>query len=220
MEPHVTGHAFELPGFRSLLRHALPRFAEGVVAPVAVFYLALLVLGQTGAVAVAVLWVFGGVACRLVRRGPVPGTLMLAALGVSARAVLAFGTGNPKLFFLQPTLGTLLVGALFLASVPLGRPMAQKVATDLVPLPDAFLAHGRVRRFFLRLSLLWSLVFFANAVFSLWLLWHESLETFLWLRTSVVAAAWAAAGAVSLLGFRRIVDRVGGEAAVPVAAAV
>ncbi len=213
MEPHVNGHTFELPAFGALLRHALPRFLEGVLAPVAVFYLALLALGQTGAVAAAVLWVFGGIALRLARRGPVPGTLMLAALGVSARAVLAFGTGNPKLFFLQPTLGTLLVSMTFLASVPLGRPMAQKVATDLVPLPEAFLAHGRVRRFFLRLSLLWALVFFANAAFSLWLLWHESLETFLWLRTSVVALAWVAAGAVSLLGFRRIVARVGREAA-------
>lgn len=217
MDLHVTGHAFELPRFQVLLRHALPRFLEGVLAPVAVFYLALLVLGQTGAVIVAVLWVFGGIALRLVRRGPVPGTLMLAALGVSARAALAFGTGNPKLFFLQPTLGTLLVSAVFLASVPLGRPMAQKVATDLVPLPDAFLAHGRVRRFFLRLSLLWALVFFANAAFSLWLLWHESLETFLWLRTSVVGVVWVAAGAVSLLGFRRIVERVGGEVVVPAA---
>ncbi|GAA2737189.1 VC0807 family protein [Actinocorallia aurantiaca] len=219
MELHVTGHTFELPRFRVLLRHALPRFVEGVIAPVAVFYLALLLLGQGGAVAVAVLWVFGGIALRLVRRGPVPGTLMLAALGVSARAVLALGTGNPKLFFLQPTLGTLLVGTVFLASVPLGRPMAQKVATDLVPLPDAFLAHDRVRRFFLRVSLLWALVFFANAVFSLWLLWHESLETFLWLRTSAVGLAWVAAGAVTLLGFRRIVDRVGSEIAVPVATA-
>ncbi|GAA0935825.1 VC0807 family protein [Actinocorallia libanotica] len=220
MDLHVTGHAFELPGFRVLLRHALPRFVEGVIAPVAVFYAALVLLGQTGAVVVAVVWVFGGIALRAARRHPVPGTLLLAALGVSARAVLAFGTGNPKLFFLQPTLGTLLVSGVFLASVPLGRPMAQKVATDLVPLPDAFLAHDRVRRFFLRVSLLWSLVFFANAVFSLWLLWHESLETFLWLRTSVVAAAWVAAGAVSLVGFRRIVDRVGGEAAAPVAAGV
>lgn len=219
MELHVTGHTFELPRFRVLLRHALPRFVEGVIAPVAVFYLALLLLGQSGAVAVAVLWVFGGIVLRLVRRGPVPGTLMLAALGVSARAVLALGTGNPKLFFLQPTLGTLLVGTVFLASVPLGRPMAQKVATDLVPLPDAFLAHDRVRRFFLRVSLLWALVFFANAVFSLWLLWHESLETFLWLRTSAVGLAWVAAGAVTLLGFRRIVDRVGSEIAVPAATA-
>ncbi|GAB2852780.1 hypothetical protein GCM10022221_60290 [Actinocorallia aurea] len=196
-------HGFTLPPFGQMLRHAAPRFTEGVLAPVAVFYLALLALGQTGAVFVAVGWVFAAIAWRAVRRQPVPGTLFLAAIGVCARAALAFGTGDPRLFFLQPTLGTLAVGAVFLCSVPLGRPMAQKVATDLVPLPPEFLAHAGVRRFFLRISLLWALVFFTNALFSLWLLFHESLETFLLLRTSVVALLWIAAAAVTLIGFRR-----------------
>ncbi|MCD0453388.1 hypothetical protein LO762_30030 [Actinocorallia sp. API 0066] len=201
-------HAFALPPFSVLLRHAVPRFVEGVIAPVAVFYLALAALGQGGAIVAAVLWVFAAIAWRMARRDPVPGTLTLAAIGVLARAALAFGTGDPRLFFLQPTLGTLLVGSVFLASVPLGRPMAAKIASDLVPLPPDFLAHGRVHRFFLRISLLWALVFFTNAVFSLWLLFHESLETFLVLRTSVVALLWTAAAAITLAGFRRTLCHV------------
>ncbi|MDX6740510.1 VC0807 family protein [Actinocorallia sp. A-T 12471] len=207
-EEHRLG--FVLPPLPQLLRHAAPRFVEGVIAPVAVFYLALLVLGQTGAVITAVVWVFAAIAWRAGRRQAVPGTLFLAAIGVCARAALAFGTGDPRLFFLQPTLGTLAVGAVFLCSVPLGRPMAQKVASDLVPLPPEFLAHAGVRRFFLRISLLWALVFFTNAVFSLWLLFHESLQTFLLLRTSVVALLWVAAAAVSIAGFQRIVTSVTG----------
>jgi hypothetical protein len=217
MELHGGGHiGFELPKFGDLIRHAVPKLIEGVVAPVVVFYIALAALGQTGAIIVAVAWVFGAIAIRLVRRHPVPGALMLAALGVIARAALAFGSGNPKLFFLQPTLGTLLVSCTFLASVPLGRPMAQKIATDLMPLPEALLAHGRVRQLFQRLSLLWAAVFFVNATFSLWLLWHESLETFLWLRTSVVALLWVAAFAVSLHGFHRCLAKVNSERRIPV----
>lgn len=210
----LASRTFELPCLSVLLRHALPRFIEAVIAPVAVFYLALLVLGQTGAVVVAVLWVFGAIGIRLIRNLDVPGALMLAALGVSARGALAFGTGNPKLFFLQPTLGTLLVSAAFLASVPLGRPMAQKIATDMVPLPEDFLAHGRVRQFFLRMSLLWAFVFFTNAAVSLYLLWHESLETFLWLRTGLVFMLWVVAVAISLRGFRRCLAQVNSEALV------
>jgi hypothetical protein len=99
----------------------------------------------------------------------------------------------------------------FLASVPLRRPLAQKVATDMVPMPEAFLRHARVRQFFLRISLLWSLVFFTNALFSLWMLFHESIGTFLWVRTSVVALLGAAAAAVSVLGFRRCLRHVNGE---------
>ncbi|GAA3206560.1 VC0807 family protein [Actinocorallia longicatena] len=208
--------AFELPRIGVLLRHALPRIIEGIIAPVVVFYIALVALGQTGAVIVAVAWVFGAIAVRMARGHAVPGALILAGLGVTARAALAFGSGNPKLFFLQPTLGTLLVSGTFLASVPLGRPMAQKIATDMMPLPEAFLAHGRVRQFFLRISLLWALVFFVNATFSLWLLWHESLETFLWLRTSVVALLWVAAFGVSLHGFQRCLRQVNAEKRLPV----
>ena len=204
--------AFELPRLTSMLRHALPRFVEGVIAPVAVFYAALVLLGLNGALVAAVSWVYGGIAWRYWRGHGVPAMLLLAALGVTVRAVLAAITGSPVVYFLQPTLGTLMVSMAFLASVPLGRPLAQKVATDMVPMPEAFLRQPRVRRFFLRISLLWSLVFFANALFSLWMLFHESIGTYLWVRTSVVALLGASAAAVSVLGFRRCMLRVNREA--------
>src|SRR2546427_394125 len=85
-------------------------------------------------------------------RQPVPGTLMLAAAGVTVRAVLAAATGSAVVYFLQPTLGTLVVSAAFLCSVPLRRPLIQKLASDMVPLPEAFLAREPVRRFFMRIT--------------------------------------------------------------------
>ncbi|TNY35076.1 VC0807 family protein [Thermomonospora catenispora] len=206
-------HAFEPPRLTSMLWHALPRFAEGVIAPVAVFYAAFVLLGLNGALAAAVLWVYGGIGWRLYRGREVPGMLLLAALGVTVRAVLAAITGNPVVYFLQPTLGTLLVSMTFLASVPMRRPLAQKIATDMVPMPEAFLRHERVHRFFLRISLLWSLVFLMNASISLWMLFHESIGTYLWVRTGLVAALGAAAAAISVLGFRRCLRHVTAEAA-------
>jgi hypothetical protein len=199
---------FEMPRLAAMLRHALPRFVEGVIAPVAVFYGGLLLLGFHGALIVAVGWVYAGVLWRVVRRKPVPGALMLAAVGVTVRAVLAAATGSMVVYFLQPTLGTLLVSMSFLCSVPLRRPLAQKIATDLVPMPEVFLRQQRVQRFFLRISLLWSLVFLVNAAVSLWLLLHQSIGVFLWARTGIVAALGAAAVVVSILGFRRLLHRV------------
>jgi hypothetical protein len=196
-----------------MLRHALPNFIEGVIAPVAVFYAALVLLGFHGALIAAVGWVYTGVLWRVVRRRPVSGTLMLAAVGVTIRAVLAAATGSVVVYFLQPTLGTLLVSMSFLCSVPLRRPLAQKIATDMVPMPDAFLEHDRVRQFFLRISLLWSLVFLVNSLISLWLLLHQSIGFFLWVRTSIVAVLGAAAVAVSVLGFRRLLHNVNAERA-------
>jgi hypothetical protein len=209
----TVGRVFEMPRLTILLRHALPKFVEGVIAPVAVFYLALMALGLHGALIAAVSWVYLGVLWRLVRRRPVPGTLLLAAIGVTARAAVSAATGSVVLYFLQPTLGTVVVSAAFLASVPLRRPLAQKLAVDMVPLPDAFLAHERVRQFFLRISLLWSMVLLANAAITLWLLLSQSIGVFLWVRTGVVAALGAAAIAVSVLGFRRLLRHVNAEPA-------
>ncbi|MFB4320433.1 VC0807 family protein [Actinomadura sp. 21ATH] len=209
----VPHPGFELPRLTAMLRHALPRFIEGVIAPVAVFYAAFALLGLNGALVAAVTWVYGGIVWRYVRGHGVPAMLMLAAVGVTVRAVLAAYTGSPVVYFLQPTLGTLMVSVAFLASVPLGRPLAQKMATDMVPMPEAFLRHERVRQFFLRISLLWSMVFLANAVFSLYMLLNESIGTFLWVRTSVVALLGAGAAAVSVVGFRRCLRHVNGEPA-------
>jgi hypothetical protein len=205
MEP---AHRFEIPRLTALAVHAVPRVVESMIAPVVVFYAGMLVLGLNGALVTAVTWVYGGILVRLVRRRPVPGTLLLAALGVTARAALAAITGSAVVYFLQPTLGTMLVAMSFLTSVPLGRPLAAKVATDLVPLPEAFLAHQRVHRFFLRMSLLWSLVFTLNTALSLWLLFSQSISTYLWVRTIAVALLGAAAVVISVWSFRRCVARV------------
>ncbi|HEY7488848.1 MAG TPA: VC0807 family protein [Streptosporangiaceae bacterium] len=202
-----------MPRLTTLLRHAFPRIVEGVLAPVAVFYAALVMLGFHGALVAAVGWVYLGILYRLVRRKPVPATLLLAAVGVTARAVVSAATGSVVIYFLQPTLGTLVVAMTFLASVPLGRPLALKLAVDMVPLPDAFVRHERVRQFFLRISLLWSMVLMANVAISLWLLLSQSIGTFLWVRTGVVIALGAAAVGVSIVGFRRLLRHVNDEPA-------
>jgi len=199
---------FELPRIPALLWHALPKFLEGVIAPVAVFYAALVLLGFDGALVAAVAWVYGGILWRLVRRKPVPGTLLLAAVGVTVRAVLAAATGSPVVYFLQPTLGTLLVSAAFLGSVPLRRPLIQKIASDMVPLPEAFLALEPVRRFFMRITLLWSVVFLMNTAVSLWLLLSQSIAFYLWVRTGLVTGMGAVAIGISIIGFRRVLREV------------
>jgi Protein of unknown function (DUF3159) len=201
-------HRFEIPCLSRLALHALPRVIEGMIAPVVVFYAGLVLLGLDGALATAVAWVYGGILIRLARRRPVPGTLLLAALGVTARAAMAAVTGSAVVYFLQPMLGTMLVAMAFLASVPLRRPLAAKVAGDLVPLPEGFLAHRRVHRFFLGVSLLWSLVFTLNTALSAWLLFRHSVVAYLWIRTPAVALLGAAAVVISVWGFKRCVRGV------------
>ncbi|MFC7646626.1 VC0807 family protein [Streptosporangium lutulentum] len=174
-----------------------------MILPVAVFYAAFAVLGLYGALAVAVAWVYGGVVWRLVRRRAVPGTLMLAAGAVTVRAVLAGVTESSTLFFLPSCLGVFCASMGFLLTAPLRRPLAQRVASDLVPLPDHLLEHSLMRRFFMRQSVLWGCAQLVNAGLSVWLLFSLTTETYLVVRTSAVAVLLGGAGLISVLSLRR-----------------
>ncbi|MCP2347450.1 VC0807 family protein [Nonomuraea roseoviolacea] len=196
------GHTFELPKLAVLLRHAAPRVFEGMILPVAVFYAGLVVSGFVGGVVVSVAWVYGGVLYRLLRRTSVPGGVLLAAGMVTVRAVLALLSGSPVLFFLQPTLGVFCASAAFLATARVRRPLARRVAEDLVPLPAHVMEEPVMRRFFGRQSLVWGCAQLGNATLSLWLLLNQSIETYLLVRTSAVAVLLSAAALLTVLDFR------------------
>ncbi len=194
-----------IPRLTALARHATPHLLEATLIPLGLFYGGLKLLGLWGALLAALIWSYTSLLRRLVTRRRVPGMLMLGIAGLTARTALALVTGSAFLYFLQPTVGTGLVASVFLGSVLLGRPLALRLAADFMPLPEALLAHHGMRRFFLRVSLLWAAVFLANAGISLWLLVSQSLATFLWTRTVASLTLTCMAVAISTYWFRRCV---------------
>ncbi|MEZ0076777.1 VC0807 family protein [Planotetraspora sp. GP83] len=197
-----------LPRLTALIKQAVPRLLEGVVAPLAVFYAALALLGLNGALIAAVAWVYSGLLWRLVRRRPVPGTMVLAAIAITARAVLGLWSGSAVVYFIQPELGTICISMVFLASVRMRRPLVQKLTLDYIHLPSSVLKHERVRRFFARITLLWAFVLLANSTVSIWLLLHESIGTYLLIRTTAVAVISSLAFVGSAWAFRRVLQRL------------
>lgn len=194
---------FELPRVRTLLLNATPRLLEGIVLPVAVFLGALRLLGVTGAVVAGLGVAYLAIGWRLATRRPVPGILALGALTLTARSVLMVLTGSTVVYFLQPTLSTALVAVALAISVPARRPLAERLARDFCPLPPDVLAHLALRRFFERITLLWSAVQVLNASVTIWLLLTESVGTFVVTKTIVSLALTAGAIAVSIVSFQR-----------------
>ncbi|GGL32370.1 VC0807 family protein [Planomonospora parontospora] len=203
-----------LPRLTALLRQAVPRLLEGVVAPLAVFYTAFALLGEVGGMAAAMTWVYAGVGWRLVRRVPVPATMYLASLAITLRVLVSIWFGGAQFYFLQPELGTICLSMVFLASVRLRRPLVQKLTLDYVHLPAVVLKHERVRRFFARITLLWAFVLLANSTVSIWLLIQQSVGSqllvgpYLLIRTTTVAVITGLAAAVSVYAFRRVLRRL------------
>ncbi|WP_283139439.1 VC0807 family protein [Rhizohabitans arisaemae] len=200
---------FTMPRLGALIRHASPRVVAGMIAPVLAFYAGFFAFGAVGGMLASLGWVSGSVGWYMLRERTVPGTMVLAVVAVLARMLAALLTGSIVIFFLQPALGTILVSLAFLASVPLGRPLAGRLACDLVPLSQDLVEHPQVRRYFARISLLWAAVQMSNAVVSLWLLLSQSIEVYLLVRTAAVGVLMIAAAAVTLIAFNRCLRRIG-----------
>ena len=143
----------ELPDLRTVARHAAPRIVEGTVVPLVIFAVGLRLVGVWGSMIVGLAWVYGAVLTRLVRRRPVPGVLLIGAASLTARTLIALWSHSVVVYFLQPSLGTMLVAGAFLVCVgrallaalvalTLARPSAARVTS--APTPSVSLAGSTV----------------------------------------------------------------------------
>ena len=200
---------FEIPSLRALARHAVPRVVEGTLIPLLLFIVTLRLLGVWGAMAVGLVWGYGLIALRLLLRRRVPGVLLIGTATFTARTLVSVLSGSTFIYFLQPTLGTALVAGAFLLSVPLDRPLAGRLADDFCPIPADFKTNAHVRQFFRRVSLLWAFTQTVNVVVTLWLLFTQSIGTYMVAKTATSSLLTVSAIIVSTLWFRRSMARHG-----------
>jgi hypothetical protein len=104
---------------------------------------------------------------------------------------------------------TFLVGLAFMASVPLGNPLALKLACDVLPFDDATVAHPLVRQFFVRLSVLWAVTSLVNASITIWLLFTQSTTTFVLVKSVLGPSTAVVTIGTGLLWFRYTLARAG-----------
>jgi intracellular septation protein A len=200
---------FEIPSLRALARHAVPRVLEGTVIPLALFVLTLRVLGVWGAMAVGLVWGYGLIGLRLLFRRRVPGVVLLGTATFTVRTLLAVLSHSTFIYFLQPTLGTAAIAGAFLLSVPLDRPLAGRLADDFCPLPADIRTNAHVRQFFRQISLLWAFIGAVNVTVTLWLLFTQSIGTYVVAKTAASSALTVSAIIISTLWFRRSMARHG-----------
>jgi len=199
----------EIPHALTVARHAIPRVIEGTIVPLGLFLIGLRVIGVWGAMFAGLGFVYAAILVRLVLRRPVPGILAIGAVTLTVRTIIAVLSHSSVVYFLQPSLGTIAVSAAFLLSVPFGRPLAAKLAADFCPLSREVHGNQHVRAFFRRISLLWAGAQAANAGLTLWLLFSQSLATYVVFRSVVSAGMTITAITISTLWFLRCMRRNG-----------
>lgn len=177
---HATlPHSLVIPDLRAAARHAAPNVVEAKLVPF-VLFVALLELADTRSALIGALaWSLAALAFRALTGRRLPGLVLLAAVTLAARTVATLVTGSVSLYFLPPTITTVFVGMAFLVSVLSGKPLAQRLATDLLPFDDETIRHPVLRTFFVRLSLLWFVTSMLNAAITVWLMVTQSTTTFM-----------------------------------------
>ncbi|PRX59026.1 intracellular septation protein A [Nonomuraea fuscirosea] len=188
----------------SLARQAIPRLLEAVIIPLTLFYTALAAFGLNGALAAVLTWAYGSLAWRRLLGRPMSASMILATVAITVRVALAAWSGSAIVYFLQPELGTICFSMMFLASIWLRRPLVGKLIGEYVRLPQAVMAHERIRRCFVHLTVLWALVLLANATVSIWLLLSATLGTYLLVRPIAVATISVLAFTCSVTLFLRV----------------
>lgn len=202
----VTGSAgayvIDMPGWRPIAKRVGSTLLLVSLLPMAVFYTTMSLFGIRTAVLATVGWYYAGMLLNLVRRKPVLAASLLGAGLLSIRAVVTFVTGSAFMYFLQPVAGTVATATFFAVTALAGRPVLDRLAHEFCPFPHELSTRLREDRFFSRLSVVWSLNYFINAVGTVWLLTSSSLTGFIVLKSTLGPVVTITAVGASYLIFR------------------
>jgi hypothetical protein len=189
----------EIRGLRATLLRAGRLLVEAALVPTVLLAVLLHTAGLGWAMGAAMGWILLTVAFRWTRDRHLPGTLLLCAGMLSGRAAIALATSSAFIYLLQPVVGSVLMGFLFLGSACMGRPVTVRLARDFVHLPVHVLERRNVNRMFSEVALLWGASRVADAGMNLSFL-HSSVDAglmsrgllspVLTLATVAICAAW------------------------------
>ena len=134
------------------------------VIPAALFLTCFEVFGVWPAILAALAWSYGAIAWRAVTGRRTSGLLVLTAIVLTGRTVIALVADSTFLYFLQPIITDGVVAATFLLSLATARPMVARLAGDFYPMDAELSLRPRMRRLFWHLTAMWAVVCLAKAV--------------------------------------------------------
>jgi intracellular septation protein A len=146
--------------------------------PAALFFTTYQLFGVWTAIVVALCWSFGAIGWRAVTGRRTSGLLVLTAIILTGKTVVALVSHSTFFYFLQPIITDGVVAAAFLLSLATSRPVVARLAGDFYPMDAELSLRPRMRRLFWHLTAMWAVVCMAKAVAMFWALNSLSLDTF------------------------------------------
>ena len=174
----AVGEPAHRPHLGEIVRRVAQSLLIACVVPIALFYAFFVTTGVWTAMVAALGWAYGAIAFRALTGRRASGLLILTAVVLTGRTAIALAANSTFLYFLQPVISDVVVGTAFLLSLASARPMVARLAGDFYPMDHELSLRPRIQRLFRNLTIMWATLCIAKAVFVLWLLHSQSLETF------------------------------------------
>ncbi len=165
-EDHARAPGSTLPRrhvLTAVARRGLPGIIEASLVPSAIFLIVTAAFAATTAMVAVLVWGLGTILRRMLCGKEIPALLLLAMFALTVKTLVGVVSGSTFMYFLQPVATTLGIGALFLGSVLVGRPLIARIAHDFCPISPEVASRPSVVRLFAGLTVLWATVQLVNA---------------------------------------------------------
>jgi hypothetical protein len=205
----AMSETLELPRPAQLVRTTSWNLAESFGLPLGAYALAAWLWGSTAGLLamLAVVWITAVV--RKVATGSIPALLAIALIVLTVQAVVAAATGNLLIFLIHFPLANLGLAIVFARSARGHRPLAERLAAEVIGLHAPEAHRLRLRRFFQRVTLLWAGIFLLLAIFLGALLVAVPPVTYVPIWAGLTIVIIAAGAGVSALWLRSELCRLG-----------
>ncbi len=197
-DPTADEDTRHCPSLGAVVRRVGLSLLIACVIPATLFYTCFRVNGVWTAIFVALGWSYGAIAWRALTQRRASGLLILTAVVMTGRTLIALLTDSTFLYFLQPIISDGVISAMFLLSLATARPMVARLAGDFYPMDHELSMRPRIRRLFWRLTLMWAALCLGKALMTLWLLQSQSLDTFVLVKSVSVLSINATAVAITI----------------------
>ncbi len=134
---------------------------------------------------------------------------MLGTLGLVVRTIVGLASGSMFAYFLQPLATTVALGAVFLGSVLIDRPVISRLAHDFCPIAPEVASRPAIVLLFVGLTILWAGVHLLTAITTFGMLVSLPVATFILVKTITSLAITGAAIIFTVSWSIRIARREG-----------
>lgn len=190
----------ERPGLLTIVKRVSLSLLIACLVPAGLFCSVTVLAGVWPAILAALAWSYGAIAWRAVTGRRTSGLLILTAIVLTGRTVVALLADSTFLYFLQPIISDGVVAAAFLLSLATARPLVARLAGDFYPMDHELHLRPGIQRLFWRLTLLWAMLCLAKAGATLWMLLALDVQTFVLVRDASLQTVnvLAVAGTIAL----------------------